>query len=205
MLRARDPFAQGEMRLAYYRKVGADEASLALDKADKILKMFKKKERKASADRKHYLAQMEVSTIAHFLAEEYNKSCRPDHCPQIRFLRVFVVEADAAGTERYCAEDQLPGAATCFTKYSNNTGYWNADEINQSLLLFTRFTHEKTGGYLMITDLQVVRHGEEYILTDPAILCKGSTRFGGTNLGRIFMDKCMAATEAMLEEYGWDA
>ena len=57
---------------------------------------------------------------------------------------------------------------------------------------------------MMVTDLQGVRHGNEYILTDPAILCKDNTRFGETNLGGTFIDKCMTATEAMLEEYGWD-
>ncbi|CAB9499688.1 protein kinase vwkA [Seminavis robusta] len=203
MRRAKDPFAQGEMRLAYYGKLGMDEASLMSTKGDKILKTFKKTG-KSSSERKRYLAQMEVSNIAHFLAEEYNKTHRPDHCPKIRFLSVYVVEESETGTERYCAEDQLPGAATSFTKYSNNTGYWNEDEINQSLLLFTRFTHEKTGGYLMVTDLQGVRQGDEFILTDPAILCKDKTRFGETNLGHVIIEKCMKATEAMLEEYGWD-
>ena len=206
MRRAKDPFAEGEMRLAYYGKLGMDNKSLLSDvKGDKVLKTFKKT-RKSSSDRKNYLAQMEVSTIAHFLAEEYNKHCRPSHCPEIRFLEVHIVEV-VDGTkeeERYCAEDQLPCAATAFTKFSNNTGYWNEDEINQSLLLFTQFTYNKTGGYLMVTDLQGVRHDNEYILTDPAILCKDNTRFGDTNIGGKFMDKCMEATKAMLEEYGWD-
>lgn len=200
MLRAKHPFAQGELRLAYYAKLGTNESSLSSPdgKGDKVLKSFKKE----SSDRKDYLSQMEVSTIAHFLAEEYNKKSRPSHCPEVKFLTVNVVEAE--GESRYCAEDQLPGAATSFTKYSNNTGYWNEDEINQSLLLFTRFTYETTRGYLMVTDLQGVRDGNSYILTDPAILCKDKTRFGGTNLGTEFIDKCMKATDAMLEEYGWD-
>ena len=56
----------------------------------------------------------------------------------------------------------------------------------------------------MVTDLQGVRQGDEYILTDPAILCKDRTRFGDTNLGNALIEKCIKATEAMLEEYGWD-
>jgi hypothetical protein len=199
---AKDPFAQGEMRLAYYGKLGLDEASLMSSKADKVLKTFKIKGKMIS-DRKNYLAQMEVSTIAQFLAQEYNKSCRPSHCPEIQFLSVVVVETDNMTEDRFCAEDQLPCAATSFTKYSNNTGYWNEDEINQSLLLFTHFSFEITHQYLMVTDLQGVRQGNEYILTDPAILCKDITRFGGTNLGSKLMDKCIDSTKAMLEEYGW--
>jgi Alpha-kinase family len=203
MRRAKDPFAQGEMRLAYYGKLGVDEDSLDSSKGDKVLKSFKRKG-KITSSRKNYLAQMEVSTISQFLAQECNKTCRPAHCPEIRFLSVVVVETDDGSEERYCAEDLLPGAATGFTKFSNNTGYWNEDEINQSLLLFTRFTYEKSHQFLMVTDLQGVRQGNEFILTDPAILCKDSTRFGGTNLGGKMIDKCMQSTEAMLDEYGWD-
>jgi Alpha-kinase family/von Willebrand factor type A domain len=204
--RAKHPFAQGEMRLAIYGRIGADSSSLASSKAEKILKEFKKSTKSAAVDRKQYLAQMEVSTIANFLADEYNKSeSRPHHCSKIRFLNVIVVESDSTSVgNRFCAEDILPGAATGFTKFSNNTGYWNEDEINQSLLLFTRFTLEKTGGYLMVTDLQGVRSGDEYVLTDPAILCKDKTRFGNTNLGKEFMKRCMDSTNAMLEENGWD-
>jgi hypothetical protein len=146
---------------------------------------------------------MEVSTIAQFLADQYNKTARPENCPSIRFLTVNVVQAEKG--EYYCVEDYLPTADTDFVKYSNNTGYWNEEEMHQSLLLFTIFTHEKTGGYLMVTDLQGVRtDDDEFILTDPVVLCKETTRFGGTNLGPKFMEKCMTSTEAMLEEYGWD-
>jgi Alpha-kinase family len=203
MRRAADPCAEGELRLAYYGKIGPDEAALDSSTGDKILKSFKKS-RKSESDRKHYLAQMEVSTIAHFLAEEYNKTSRLAHCPEIKFLSIFMVETEDPKAERFCAEDQLPCAATAFTKYSNNTGYWNEDEINQSLLLFTVFTYKKTGGYMMVTDLQGVRHGNQFILTDPAILCKDSTRFGDTNLGGKLINKCLESTKAMLEEYGWD-
>ena len=201
MRRPKDPFAEGEMRLAYFCQIGKDETALLSGNGDKVLKSFKKTA-KTSSDRQRYLGQMEVSSISHFLAEEYNKTCCPPHCPKIRFLTVYVVEEEDS-EERFCAEDQLPCAATAFTKYSNNTGYWNEDEINQSLLLFSHFTHKKTGGYIMVTDLQGVRHGNEYILTDPALLCNDNTRFGETNLGGDFIEKCLTATEAMLEEYGW--
>ena len=196
--RARSPFAEGESRLAFYGKIGP----YVDDLRDVVVKLFKKG-RKSSSDRKRYLAQMEVSTIAHYLAEMYNQETRPDHCAEIKFLSVCVIEDDES-EERYCMEEILPGAADSFEKFSNNTGYWNEDEINQSLLLFTQFTHTITGGYLMVTDLQGVRQGNRYILTDPAILCTDLTRFGQTNLGSKFIDKCMESTATMLEEYGWD-
>ena len=115
-----------------------------------------------------------------------------------------VVETEGKKEECICAEDQLPCTATAFAKRSNDTGCWNKEDVNQSLLLFTEFTYKQTGGYMMVTDLQGVRHGNQYILTDPAILCKDNTRLGNTNLGGKFMDKCMESTKAMMEEYGWD-
>jgi hypothetical protein len=199
---ALDPFAQGESRLAYYGRIGVDENALTLPMAGKVFKEFKKTCKSAEVDRKQYLAQMEVSAIANFLAKEYNNTDRPSNCPKIRFLDVIVVETDekiAGG--RYCAEELLPTDEGSFTRFSNNTGFWNEDEINQSLLLFTRFTFEKTGGYLMVTDLQGIRTEDEFILTDPAILCMDKVRFGGTNLGAKFMKKCMDSTNAMMEEY----
>ncbi|KAL3922042.1 MAG: hypothetical protein SGILL_002420 [Bacillariaceae sp.] len=203
--RAVNPFAEGESRLAYFGRVGADEDTIATDAAEKVFKEFKKTRKTAEVDRKQYLDQMEVSTVANFLAEEYNKTARPSHCPKIRFLEVIVVESDENFVGgRYCVEELLPTAENDFTRFSNNTGYWNEDEINQSLLLFTQFTFEKTGGFLMVTDLQGVRNEDEFILTDPAILCKEKLRFGETNLGEEFIKKCMDSTKALLEEYGWD-
>lgn len=60
-----------------------------------------------------------------------------------------------------------------FTKYSNNTDYWDADVLDESLLRFTKFSHDVTHGYLMITHLKGVKKNNMYYLTDPVILCKG--------------------------------
>jgi len=56
----------------------------------------------------------------------------------------------------------------------------------------------------MVTDLQGVCHGNQHVLTDPAILCRDNTRFGNANLGGKFMDKCKESAKAMMEECGWD-
>jgi hypothetical protein len=150
---------------------------------------------------------MEVSNIAYFLSKRYNETNRRSPCAYIRFLQVCVVEEEREGNEetgqrRFCAEEALPDG--CFTKYSNNTGYWNDDVLDQSLLSFTRFTYEATGGYLMVTDLQGIRKGQEYFLTDPVILCEDIMRFGHTNLGEKFLKKCIDTTRALIKENGWN-
>ena len=209
MLRlAKDPFAEGEFRLAYYGKLSKSDGVFDPSSPTLVFKTFKRKSAKKN-ERASFISQMEVSTIAQYLAEEYNKSVRPQNCKKIRFLTVNIVEIEETADKtvgQYCVEEKLPLGPDEdeFIKYSNNTGYWNEDEINQSLLLFTLFTYQKTGGFLMVTDLQGICSGGEYILTDPIILSTDKLRFGRTNLGPAFMEKCMASTKAMMEEYGWD-
>uniref|UniRef100_A0A7S4KWC7 Alpha-type protein kinase domain-containing protein n=1 Tax=Guillardia theta TaxID=55529 RepID=A0A7S4KWC7_GUITH len=75
-----------------------------------------------------------------------------------------------------------------FIKWSNNADYMKAEEdkdFSATLSAFTDWTYEITKGYLMIVDVQGIKSpsGEEFILTDPAIHCKNTDRFGGTNLG----------------------
>jgi hypothetical protein len=209
MRRAKHPFAEGEIRIAYHsqlsrRKDGLDDNA----KSAMVMKSFKHVG-KGLNDRAQYLKQMEVSTIADFLANEYNASpYRPSHCARIRVLTVAVVEEEDEkneknGNRRFCAEECLPTDGTDFTKFSNNTGYWDEDHLDESLLRFTLFTHTISQGYLMVTDLQGVRKGREFILTDPVILCKDVLRFGNTNLGEKFMQKFVDTTMAYMKERGW--
>ena len=55
----------------------------------------------------------------------------------------------------------------------------------------------------MVTDLQGVKHGNTFTLTDPVILCRDFLRFGDSNLGPLFMQKCLEATRALMHENGW--
>ena len=206
MRRAPSPFAEGEIRLAYHgqlAKVGRD-----LGKNPMVMKSFKYLGR-GIHDRDQYLKQMEVSAIAHFLAKEYNKAlAKPSHCLGINVLPVIVVEEvdernELSGNRRFCAEHLLPSGGTEFTKYSNNTGYWDEDNLNETLLRFTKYTYDITDGYLMVTDLQGVHKDNTYYLTDPIILCKDILRFGNTNLGEKFMKKCIQSTSEHLKENRW--
>jgi hypothetical protein len=108
-----------------------------------------------------------------------------------------------AGMRRFCAETPLPTEASSFIQYSNNTGYWNDEHLDETLLRFTEFTYQATNGYLMVTDLQGVRKGSDFYLTDPVVLCEDVLRFGRTNLGGAFMHKCINASWAIMKEKGW--
>eukprot|EP00541_Cyclophora_tenuis_P015038 CAMPEP_0116554218 /NCGR_PEP_ID=MMETSP0397-20121206/7475_1 /TAXON_ID=216820 /ORGANISM="Cyclophora tenuis, Strain ECT3854" /LENGTH=171 /DNA_ID=CAMNT_0004079365 /DNA_START=14 /DNA_END=526 /DNA_ORIENTATION=- len=157
-------------------------------------------------DMKQYRKQIEVSTVASFLSNQYNKSTRPAHCGRVSYLDACVVEEksdehEEIGERRFCAEEPLPPGK--FIKFSNNTGYWDESHLDETLLRFTLFTFEATGGYLMLTDLQGVKVGSDFVLTDPAVLCNEILRFGRTNLGEKFMKRCMASTKAHMKEQGW--
>ena len=157
---APNPFAKGETRFAFHGQLARKKEDLDDNKNSMVMKVFKLVG-KGMNDRVQYLKQMEVSNIAHFLAKEYNNSTsRPFHCAQIHYLPVCVVEEETKTNEkiedrRFCVEPPLPidSSTTTFQKYSNNTGYWNEDIIDESLLRFTKWTHEITDGYLMVVDL----------------------------------------------------
>lgn len=206
MRRATNPFAQGEIRIAFHGQLACSIDELGLHKNSMVLKSFKHVG-KGVHDREQYLKQMEVSNIAHYLAIQYNSTDKPSHCATIHFLPVCVVEEEAnirehLGERRFCAEPPLPRGA--FRKFSNNTGYWDEEALDESLLRFTDWTYRATGKYLMVTDLQGVKSGNnKFYLTDPVILCQDIIRFGNTNLGEKFMHKCMDSTRSHMKENGW--
>lgn len=205
LLRAAAPFAEGSMRIAFHGQLARKEEDLDLEKSNVVMKSFKHIG-KGLNGLKQYLRQMELSNIAHFLAKEYNKS-RPLICGAVYILKSCVVEEEEEvneerGTRRFCAEEPLPGDHASFTRYSNNTGYWNVDEMHETLLRFTEFTYHVTNEYLLVTDLQGIQKGGDFYLTDPAILCTDTLRFGHTNLGEQFMKKCLASTKHHLTEIG---
>ena len=159
---------------------------------------------------KEYKTLMDNSTAAVFLANEYNESnYRPVHCARIRYLKVSIVEEKDGSTEqvamdetfRFNTEALLPEGA--FTKFNNNVGNWHEDHLDESLLRFTIFAHDITDGYLVVSDLQGVKRENEFILTDPAVLCKDLLRFGDSNLGEAFIEKCFESTKAIMKENGW--
>ncbi|CAM9749247.1 unnamed protein product [Heterosigma akashiwo] len=187
---APQPFAKGAIRLAY-------KGQLQLDKGvrDVILKEFQVAVAEAHSMEK-YMAQIEVSSVASFLAEEYNKQ-KESHLKKVRVLKSTVVKAEhrvvGKGDRLYCMEDPLAGQ---FVKFCNNTGHWEESRLDLTLLNFSEFTHTVTGGYMMVVDLQGIVTDDKFLLTDPVILCMDTSRFGNTNLGVEAMVRCNNAIRA---------
>jgi Alpha-kinase family len=192
---APQPFAQGNLRWAFQSRI-----KLAEGWTPGVVKLFKDSSRRMNT-RAQYLAQIEVSTISAFLAEEYNKIKQPQHLP-ITFLKCHVVEVSKLdGTmEYYNIEPELPPSQQGFTKFSNNTGYWNTDHFDATLALFSQWTYTVTGKFLMVTDLQGVKTDTGYILTDPVVLCHDLSKFGSTNMGPLFIKRCMHSSKTLLAE-----
>merc|ERR1712193_428671 len=136
--------------------------------------VFKRFVGAADHTRARYLGQIQESSIANFLAEQFNASKRSGVKP-IRFLDAIVLQWKPSGgsPEYVCAEETLPGGLSAFRKFSNNAGDWDLTDLkDNSLLEFSKYTFDATGGYMMVSDLQGVDNGTEYLLTDPVILCK---------------------------------
>ena len=208
MRRSEYPFAEGEVQIAYHGQLSRYSKDLDLEKSSMVLKSFKYTG-KGVHTMKHYLKQMEVSKNFHLLAEEFNTSeWRPNNCATVHFFPVCVIEEeidsrDDNGDRHFCNDTPLPGGGNNFTNYSSNTGYWNKEFLDETLLLFTVWTYHATKGYLMVVYLQGVRKGGRYNLTDPVILCTYELRFGHTNLGLHFMKNCIESTNTHLDKKVW--
>ena len=118
---------------------------------------------------------------------------------RVEFTEVTTLEVGTgANVKFYNMESLLEGE---WLRYSNNGGYVNTMDYAAVLQAFTHWTHERSRGLLMVTDLQGVRvvneDGENvFCLCDPAIHCTDVMRFTRTNLGaegfKLFFDthKC---------------
>lgn len=204
--RSAAPFAEGTSRIVFHGQIASSEDDLDDGLSNVVLKSFKFFGMEPNS-LKQYLRQMEISTVAHFLAKEYNK-VRKLHCEEVHILKVFVVEEEAevnekSGNRRYCAEEPLAKGASDFKKFCSNSGHWNCDELHETLLRFTEFTFQATNGYLLVSDLQGIRKESKFYLTDPVILCTDILRFGNTNLGKDFLTKCYRSTQSHLAEGRW--
>jgi tetratricopeptide (TPR) repeat protein len=199
---APQPFAGGACRLVYHGQVQAGGNTKAM--------VFKEFKQEGAGVHDAFNNQVEVSTVAAFLAGIYNHSrARFAGDLPIEFLSARMVEVqqgEGRGKRRYCMEAKLPGGQ--YTKWSNNTGFWNhtsTTEECKTLARFSRYTYAVTHGHIMVVDLQGVLAaadgGKErrFVLTDPVILCKDLGRFGNTNMGPGFFKRCLDSAKRCLD------
>ncbi|KAI9558286.1 hypothetical protein GHT06_015039 [Daphnia sinensis] len=210
---APNPFAKGSVRLAFSGKIFYSSSKDTNLSASEIVDEVVFKEiislpKVADLDRWRYLSDLEVQTVAAKLAIEFNSRLfRTLHNPNInmKFLKTKVVRVFKEGdvAPRYLAyEKRFRGVNPSMVKYTNNVDFvHDAESLDEKgrkrleiALAFSHFSHDITGGYLLVCDLQGVSYvnakGKEILLlTDPAIHCSKHIRFGKTNLSSIGINK----------------
>ena len=168
------PFAKGQLRFAFPAVINLSDG---LKEEAVLLKCVVKESVSLDprCNTKQYNEEsLEIQVIANYLCYKFENK-------RLRFLDLDLIRVKETGVY-YCIEEFVEGV---FKKWSNNAGYVNNNEYAHLLNAFSHWTYEYTNEYLMVTDLQgFVYKQNEYILTDPAILCDvDKDRFGSTNLG----------------------
>lgn len=177
---ATNPFAEGELRIAYY---GIDDTFEHTSEI--VLKEFKHVGEKQNNLARHK-DQLEIQSIAVALALKFNQ-IKPEGARDVHFTQVSIVAFSRKGKQVYFTlERRIQGH---YIKFNNNAGFVNKNAYTATLNAFSHWTYVTTRSYLMVVDLQGVKeenidYGTKYILTDPAIHCGHLHRFGNTNFGR---------------------
>eukprot|EP00741_Cyanophora_paradoxa_P023839 tig00021680_g23026.t1 len=167
-------FGKGAMRSCYRMKKLSNwvHEESWLHASDYVAKCYTKTQ-DPEVNRTLCLTDIKAQQTAKLFAELYNKA----HPPKaIDMMQVFGVElTDRPGNPFYCVERYLEGE---YIKYNSNVGY--TDERRNTPQAFSHFTFEKSGGRLLVVDIQGV--GDLY--TDPQIhsYCEPE-EFGEGNLG----------------------
>lgn len=175
-----------------FNKGGCREVCGAIDTTHEkpihyVLKLHRVRSDPAT-EKSRCLDDMQCQSVAAFLAQEYCKI--PAIGRTVKYLKSQVIKfKTSAGDIRYGSIERVLDSE--FVKWCSNAVYQKpADDplFSATLAAFSHWTHEVTNGFLMVVDIQGVRSGEEFILTDPAIHCVATEKFGQTNLGEAGMD-----------------
>ncbi|CAB4487451.1 uncharacterized protein OCT59_008031 [Rhizophagus irregularis] len=172
---ASQPFSAGVERYAYF---ALDIGSCSTKKM--VIKEYHRVVRNDSF--KKYIVAIEISTIASFLSTEFNLIAERKDLPRVKFLNVKLLRCGTINfnTRYYTIEPKLHNME--YKRFNANTGV--ITELRPILEAFVHFTYEYTKGYLVVCDLQGIELTNEFLLTDPAIHCIDSLRFGRTNFGK---------------------
>ncbi|CAG8711669.1 uncharacterized protein OCT59_002205 [Rhizophagus irregularis] len=181
---ASQPFSAGAEKCAYY----------VIDtKSNPTKKMVIKKYLNVGKCNplEKYLESVEVSSVAIFLSTEFNRITERKKIPKINFLDVKLLRNGTIINDHqyYSIESKLENAE--YKRFNTNSGV--ITEFRLTLEAFVHFTYEYTEGYLVVCDLQGIELDDKFLLTDPAIHCIDSLRFGGTNFGEDGINKLFLA------------
>ncbi|CAF1572023.1 unnamed protein product [Didymodactylos carnosus] len=177
---AKNPFAQGSLRYAYYGQlepIGSPTAKVVYKEL-------------INADPQYntlqvYLQHLEIHTIAQFLATKFNEKQRSvfSHPLEVLYADASLVRRIGIRTKIYQVEPRLYQR---IQKWNNNSGGVSFKDYSSILQSFSHWTYQYTAKRLMVVDLQGVKtHDNTYLLTDPAIHFLDIKRYceARTNLG----------------------
>ncbi|PKK71481.1 kinase-like protein [Rhizophagus irregularis] len=172
---ASQPFSAGAEKYAYF---GLDIERNPAKKM--VIKEYLHIGRNDSFEK--YIEAVEISTIASFLSTEFNLITERKDLPKVKFLNVKLLRCGTIdfSTRYYTIEPKFHNIE--YKRFNANTGV--ITELRPILEAFVHFTYEYTKGYLVVCDLQGIELTNEFLLTDPAIHCIDSLRFGRTNFGK---------------------
>ena len=117
-----------------------------------------------------------------------NSIAKKEKVQKVNFLSAKLLRTGTVSrfTQYYTIESRLEG--TEYKRFNTNSGV--ITEFRPTLEAFAHFTYEYTKGYLVVYDLQGIEFSGEFLLTDPAIHCIDTLRFGRTNLGERGISQC---------------
>ena len=168
------PFAKGSIRYAYaaFLNVNGKQKKCVLKES-----IYQNIEANSMS---YYKDMIESQMIAIYLADIFSKLSRSTKT--IKFLDVNLLMLKES-SKYFSVEEFLDGE---FIKFNNNGGLVNEDNFSITLNAFSHWTYQATNEYLLISDLQgFIFNKDQYILTDPAIICpEDLKKFGPTNMGQ---------------------
>ncbi|RIA81489.1 kinase-like domain-containing protein, partial [Glomus cerebriforme] len=175
------PFSAGVERCAYY--------ALNLKKNPTEKMVIKEYHRVGKGNPfEKYLESVEISTVAHFLSTKFNSIAELNKINKIKFLNAKLLRTGTVGpnTQYYAIEPKLQDVE--YKRFNSNSGV--IVEFRPTLEAFAHYTYQYTKGYLVVYDLQGIELNDEFVLTDPAIHCVDTLRFGRTNFGERGIKQC---------------
>ena len=160
------PFAQGAMRIASYARTANSTSPL-------VVKSFKLHPSRHTKNLAHLADDMRIQVLCKAFAMEFNKLAFPP--VPLDFVIATCLKPSSPSptsvTDIPCMSLE-PFLAGTYTKYNSNFGWVNETEepaeihsISETAQAFSHYTFERSGGKLLVSDLQ----GVEGTLTDPAI------------------------------------
>jgi len=167
------PFGKGAFRSCFRMKKLSSWIPGGWEQASDYVAKTYTKTADPEVNRRLVFTDVKVQMIAKLYAEYYNQNRPPK---PIDMMQVFVLElVDRPSKPAFCVERYLEGK---YVKYNSNVGF--CDDTRNTPHAFSHFTFERSGGKLIIVDIQGV--GDLY--TDPQIhTSENQEQFGEGNLG----------------------